>query len=82
MQINASTKSKAMKRGADKAIAKTAGIECCLSQMCGSLHLDATSPADLNLLTMMYKHVFSYAEKGREYCGARPQWERGFVVRA
>jgi hypothetical protein len=29
--------------------------------MCGRLHLDAETPADIGILTMMYKHVFSFA---------------------
>jgi len=59
MLIHANTKSRGWKRGADKAIAKKLKRPCCLTEMVGSLHLDAHNPADLSLLTAMYKHVFS-----------------------
>jgi hypothetical protein len=58
MRTIASTKSRALKRGTDKKVAKMLGVECCLSQMCGSLHLEAMTRADYVLLTAIYRELF------------------------
>ena len=66
MQIHASTKSRAWKRGAENKIAELLKIPSPpgLHSMVGSLHLDAQIPADIALLTTMYNHVFSRREAG------------------
>ena len=63
MIIQASTKSRGWKRGAEKLIAKELKVDCDLRDMVGSLKLDAHGPADLKLLTAMYGNVFGYVDK-------------------
>jgi hypothetical protein len=63
MLIKASTKSRHWRRGADKKVAQTLGIECSLSSLVGRLELDATTPADIGILNAIYQHVFGYLDK-------------------
>jgi|SRR5579863_1358374 len=64
MRIEASVKSKCVKRGAEKKIAEALGLQADLRDMVGRLELNATRNTDLFILKELY-----YVFMGGEYNG-------------